>query len=79
MPGFVEFGYYDKNGNFDFSPGTKLSFAEENVAEYFSELVKGSKANVRWSFTTEWLAVRHPVSVPQSALMKQNGENLHLV
>ena len=74
MPNYVDFGYYDKNGNFDFSPGDKLTF--NNVGEYFSALVKGSKRNVKWAFTTEWLAIRHPSSVPQSVLMKQNGEIL---
>ena len=74
MPNYVDFGYYDKNGNFDFSPGDKLTF--NNVGEYFSALVKGSKRNVKWAFTTEWLAIRHPSSVPQSVLMKQNGELL---
>ena len=74
MPNYTEFGYYDKNGNFDFSPGNKLTFTDSSIGEYFSALVKGSKRNAKWAFTTEWLAIRHPSSVPQSVLMKQSGE-----
>ena len=74
MPNYTEFGYYDKNGKFDFSPGNKLTFTDSSIGEYFSALVKGSKRNVKWAFTTEWLAIRHPSSVPQAVLMKQNGE-----
>ena len=80
MPGFVDFGYYDKSGNFDFSPGEKLVFTDDKVGEYFSALVKGTRRNVKWAFTdnikTEWLALRHPSSVPQSVWMKQHGEIL---
>ena len=77
MPGYVDFGYYDKNGDFDFSPGERLTF--NDIGEYFSALVKGSKRNVKWAFQepkTEWLAIRHPSSVPQSVWMKQHGEIL---
>ena len=74
MPEYVDFGYYDKNGNFDFSPGESLTFSNDKVGEYFSALRKGSKRNAKWAFTTEWLAIRHPSSVPQSVLMKQSGE-----
>lgn len=74
IPGFIDFGYYDKNGNFDFSPGEKLVFTDGKVGEYFSTLVKGNKRNSKWAFTTEWLALRHPSSVPQSVWMKQHGE-----
>lgn len=74
IPGFVDFGYYDKNGNFDFSPGEKLVFTNGKVGEYFSTLVKGNRRNSKWAFTTEWLALRHPSSIPQSVWMKQHGE-----
>jgi hypothetical protein len=81
MPGFVDFGYYNKNGSFDFSPGDKLTFNDDKVGEYFSTLVKGSKRNNKWAFIdtvksveTEWLALRHPSSVPQSAFMKKSGD-----
>lgn len=79
MPGYVDFGYYDKNGDFDFSPGERLTF--NDIGEYFSALVKGSKRNIKWAFTdnkpkTEWLAIRHPSSVPQSVWMRQHGEIL---
>jgi hypothetical protein len=70
------FGYYDKNGNLDFSPGEKISFSDEAVKQYFSALVKGSKKGVKWSFTTEWLAVRNPSSQYQAVLMDRNNENL---
>lgn len=63
------FGYYDKNGNLDFSPGEKISFSDEAVKQYFSALVKGSKKGVKWSFTTEWLAIRKPTSVAQASKM----------
>lgn len=74
LPEYVEFGYYDKNGDFDFSPGDKLQFDEKHVGEYFSQLVKGSRRNQKWAFTTEWLARRHPTSVPQSVYMSQRRE-----
>lgn len=74
LPGYVEFGYYDKNGDFDFSPGDKLEFDEKRVGEYFSQLVKGTRRNQKWAFTTEWLARRHPISVPQSVYMSQRKE-----
>lgn len=74
LPEYVEFGYYDKNGDFDFSPGDKLQFDEKHVGEYFSQLVKGTRRNQKWAFTTEWLARRHPTSVPQSVYMSQRKE-----
>lgn len=74
MPNYVEFGYYDKNGNFDFSPGEKLVFTDNKVGEYFSTLITRNKRNTKWAFTTEWLALKHPSSVPQSVWMKQHGE-----
>ena len=81
MPGFVDFGYYNKNGSFDFSPGEKLTFNDAKVGEYFSTLVKGSKRNNKWAFydtvksvETEWLALRHPSSVTQSVLMSKTGD-----
>ena len=78
MPGYTDFGYYNKSGKFDFSPGETLTFTDSKVGEYFSTLLKGSRRNAKWAFidtvTTEWLALRHPSSVPQSVLMKKNGE-----
>lgn len=79
MPEYCDFGYYNSDGELDFSPGNKLVFDEKQVGEYFSQLIKGSRRNQKWAFTTEWLAVRHPSSVPQAVKMKQNKENLHLV
>lgn len=83
--GYDGFGYYDKEGNFDFSPGEKISFSEDSVRQYFSQLVKGTKRNVKWAFTetepsttTEWLAIRKPNSFTQAVLMNKNGENLLL-
>lgn len=76
MPDYIEFGYYDKNGNFDFSPGNKLVFNDNSIGDYFSALVKGTKRNTKWAFTNEWLAIRHPSSVMQATIMSQNGELL---
>lgn len=73
LPGYVDFGYYDKNGEFDFSPGNKLIFTDDKIGEYFSMLVYGRRKNKKFAFT-EWLAIRHPVNVPQAVYMKQNLE-----
>lgn len=74
MPGYTDFGYYNKNGNFDFSPGNKLTFDDSTIGQYFSTLMKGSRRNTKWAFTTEWLAIRHPSSVSQAVWMEQHGE-----
>lgn len=74
MPDYVEFGYYNKTGEFEFSPGNKLVFTDNSIGSYFSQLVKGGRRNAKWAFTNEWLAIRHPSSVMQAAIMEQNGE-----
>lgn len=74
MPDYIEFGYYNKNGDFEFSPGNKLVFTDKSIGSYFSQLVKGTKRNTKWAFTNEWLAIRHPSSVMQAAIMEQSGE-----
>lgn len=77
MPGFCDFGYYDKNGNLDFSPGENLILTDEKVGEYFSALHKGSRRNKKFAFT-EWLAVRRAGNVTDSVYLRMNGENIHL-
>ncbi len=74
--GYTGFGYYTKTGEFDFSPGEKIVFNDKSVGQYFSALIKGSKRNKKWAFTTEWLAVRNPNSFTQAVLMDKNKENL---
>lgn len=77
LPDFVEFGYYDKNGDFDFSPGNTFIANDKQIGQYFSQLVKGSRAGKKFAFDdikVEWLAVRHPNSHAQSILMSKNGE-----
>ena len=73
LPNYIDFGYYDKQGNFDFSPGEKMLFNDSSIKEYFSELVYGNKHHVKFAFS-EWIAVRHPSSVSQSVLMSQFNE-----
>ncbi|MDE7105450.1 MAG: hypothetical protein K2O36_06170 [Ruminococcus sp.] len=73
IPDYVAFGYYDKNGNLKNSPEEKISFTDISVKEYFEILIETSKKS------TEWLAVRYPMSVPQAVLMSQNKENLHMI
>lgn len=77
LPKFTEFGYYDKNGEFDFSPGEDFIANEKQIGKYFSQLVKGSRAGKKFSFDdikVEWVASRHPASVSQAVLMSKNGE-----
>ena len=77
LPNYTEFGYYDKSGNFDFSPGEKFIANDKEIGEYFSALVGGSRAGKKFAFSTlktEWLAVRHPASHMQAVWMSQHGE-----
>lgn len=74
LPNFIEFGYYNGSGEFEFSPGEKLVFNDNSIGDYFSALVKGTKRGTKWAFTNEWLAIRHPSSVMQATIMSQNGE-----
>ena len=76
IPEYEGFGYYNKNGELVFSPGSKISFADEDVKDYFSALIKGSKKGVKWSFKTEWLAVRTPDTHMQAVMMDSYRENL---
>lgn len=75
------FGYYNKNGEFEFSPGNSIKFSEEAVKQYFSMLVKGHNRNKKFSFTesniqNNWFAVRKPSSVYQAVLIDKFNENI---
>lgn len=78
LPDYTKFGYYDKKGNFDFSPGEKFIANDKQIGQYFSALVKGARRNKKFAFDdsvqTEWLATRHPASHSQAVLMSKNGE-----
>lgn len=77
LPDYVDFGYYDKSGKFDFSPGKEFVVSDKDIGQYFSQLVKGSKAGKKFAFkesTLNWLAVRHPNSHYQAVLMSKNNE-----
>lgn len=77
LPNFVDFGYYDKNGKFDFSPGEKFIANDKQIGQYFSQLVKGSRAGKKFAFDdikVEWLATRHPASHTQAVWMSKQGE-----
>lgn len=77
LPDFCDFGYYDKNGNFDFSPGDKFIANDKEIGEYFSQLVRGSRAGKKFAFSTlktEWLAVRHPNTHVQAIWMAKSKE-----
>lgn len=73
LPNYIDFGYYDKQGKFDFSPGDKMIFNQEHIKEYFSELVYGRRGKIKFAFS-EWIAVRHPNSVSQSVWMSKYNE-----
>lgn len=77
LPKYTDFGYYDKNGNFDFSPGDKFIANDKNIGEYFSALVYGPRSGKKFAFSelkTEWLAVRHPSSSYQACYMSKMNE-----
>lgn len=77
LPNYTQFGYYDKNGNFDFSPGEKFIANDKDIGEYFSALVSGSRANKKFAFQdvkVEWLATRHPASHTQAVWMSKQNE-----
>lgn len=77
LPKYTDFGYYDKNGDFDFSPGEKFIANDKNIGEYFSALVYGPRSKEKFAFSelkTEWLAVRHPSSSYQAAYMSKMNE-----
>ena len=77
LPEFCDFGYYKKNGDFDFSPGEKFIANDNEIGKYFSQLVKGSRAGKKFAFDdikTEWLAVRHPSTATQAIWMTKIGE-----
>lgn len=77
LPKYTDFGYYDKNGDFDFSPGEKFIANDKNIGEYFSALVYGPRSKKKFAFSelkTEWLAVRHPSSSYQAAYMSKMNE-----
>lgn len=80
LPEYTDFGYYDKKGNFDFSPGEKFIANDKQIGQYFSALVKGGRRNKKFAFQdeaevkTEWMAVRHPASATQAIQMSKNGE-----
>ena len=73
LPNYTKFGYYNKQGEFDFSPGERMIFNEKHIKEYFSELVYGRKHHIKFAFS-EWIAVRHPSSVSQSVWMSKYNE-----
>ena len=73
LPNYTQFGYYDKQGKFDFSPGDRMIFNKEHIKEYFSELVYGRRHHIKFAFS-EWIAVRHPSSVSQSVWMNKYNE-----
>lgn len=79
LPDYTDFGYYDKSGNFDFSPGEKFIANDKEIGEYFSALVKGGRSKKKFAFqdvepVTEWLAVRHPNSAVQATWMSKMKE-----
>lgn len=79
LPDYCDFGYYDKNGDFDFSPGEKFIANDKEIGEYFSALVKGARRGKKFAFQdvkvkTEWLAVRKPNSHVQAVYMSKCGE-----
>lgn len=78
LPDYTEFGYYDKQGNFDFSPGEKFIANDKEIGEYFSALVKGGRSKKKFSFhdveIAEWLAIRHPSNNYQACYMKKMNE-----
>ena len=73
LPNYTDFGYYNKQGKFDFSPGDRMIFNKEHIKEYFSELVYGRRHHIKFAFS-EWIAVRHPSSVSQSVWMNKYNE-----
>lgn len=77
LPEYKDFGYYDKNGEFVFSPGEKFIANDKEIGSYFSQLVKGSGRNKRFAFQdikVEWLAVRHPSNQIQATWMYKMNE-----
>lgn len=78
LPEYTDFGYYDKSGNFDFSPGEKFIANDKEIGEYFSALVKGGRSKKKFAFQdveiAEWLAVRHPSNTVQATRMSKMGE-----
>lgn len=80
IPDFIKFGYYDRNGEFSFTPGSEMSFDEKDVQQYFSKLVKGTEpSRMKFSFTdktNEWLATRTPTSHTQAVQMNAFHENI---
>lgn len=77
LPDYCDFGYYNKNGEFEFSPGEKFVANEKEVGEYFSALVKGARRNKKFAFqdvTVEWIAPRTPNSTVQATFMSKLGE-----
>lgn len=76
LPEYVDFGYYDKSGNFDFSPGNKFIADEKHIQQYYSMLVKGSKSKKKFAFGegVDWIAVRVPSSSYQAAYMSNMNE-----
>lgn len=74
LPDYTEFGYYNKSGEFDFSPGSEFIANDKQIGMYFSQLVKGSHSNRKFAFQdieikNEWLKVRNPSSSYQAAYM----------
>ena len=77
LPDFVDFGYYNKNGDFDFSPGNDFVANDKQIGQYFSQLIKGSRSGKKFAFDdikVEWVAARHPSSHTQAIWMSKNGE-----
>lgn len=78
LPDYTEFGYYNKSGEFEFSPGEKFIANDKEIGQYFSALVKGARRNKKFAFQdevqTEWLATRHPANSIQATWMSKNGE-----
>lgn len=77
LPDYTDFGYYDKSGNFDFSPGEKFIANDKEIGQYFSALVGGNRGGKKFAFSelkVEWLAVRHPASHSQAIWMSKMNE-----
>ena len=77
LPEYTDFGYYDKKGDFDFSPGKEFIVNDNQIGQYFSQLVKGSRRNKKFAFQepkVEWLAVRHPSNQYQATYMSKMNE-----
>lgn len=77
LPGYCDFGYYNKSGKLDFSPGEKMIFSDSKIKEYFSMLKYGSRHHRKFAFA-EWLAIRRAGSFSDKVYMSKYKEDIHL-